>query len=121
MSDFCYSGPMLNRVLQQAELMDRMIARLGVAPAAAARLEKGMARYEARSHCIACHNESKWPRAHAEPADEPPGFCGNFAFFRRYEPQQVHAGPSLLMEDHNERLNDPRQIWWQMATRTVPT
>ena len=101
MSDFCYSRPMLNRVLHQAELMDRMIERLGVNPAAAARLEKGMAWYEARSQCIACHNEGKcqeWlKRAPVEPSDEPPGFCANFAFFRRCKLQQVHSGPSLLI------------------------
>ena len=45
MRDFCYSRPMLNRVLQHAELMDRMMERLGVDPAAAARLENGMAWY----------------------------------------------------------------------------
>jgi hypothetical protein len=39
MSDFCYSRPMLNRVLQQAALMDRMMARLGVDFATAARLD----------------------------------------------------------------------------------
>ena len=56
MSDFCYSRPMLNRVLQQAELMDRMMERLGLDLAAAARLENGTVWYEARTRCIACHS-----------------------------------------------------------------
>ena len=56
MSDFCYSRPMLKRVLKQAELMDRMRERLGVGAATAARLDKGTAWYEARTRCIACHS-----------------------------------------------------------------
>jgi hypothetical protein len=89
MSDFCYSRPMLNRVLQQAELMDRTMERLGVDPATAARLEKGMAWYEARCQCIACQSErqcQEWlKRAPAAPPYGPPEFCGNSAFFRRCE------------------------------------
>jgi hypothetical protein len=77
---------MLNRVLQQAELMDRMIERLGIDPVVAARLENGMAWYEARSQCIACHSErqcQEWlKRAPTEPSIEPPDFCHNTAFFR---------------------------------------
>jgi hypothetical protein len=42
-SDFCYSRPMLDRVMRQAELMDRMMGHVGVDPAPAARLDKGMA------------------------------------------------------------------------------
>jgi hypothetical protein len=52
MGDFCDSRPMRNRVLQQAELMDRMMERLWIDPVVAARLENGMARYESRSQCI---------------------------------------------------------------------
>ena len=86
MSDFCYSRPMLKRVMQQAELMDRMMQRLGVDLATAARLENGMAWYEARSKCIACPSERQcqdWLRAGVEPPTEPPDFCHNSAFFRR--------------------------------------
>ena len=32
MGDFCYSRPMLDHVLSQADLMDRMIDRVGVNP-----------------------------------------------------------------------------------------
>ena len=84
MSDFCYSRPMLNRVLHQAELMDRMMERLGVDLAAAARFENGMAWYEARSQCIDCHSErqcQEWLKR-AEPSIGPPDFCHNTAFFR---------------------------------------
>ena len=87
MSDFCYSRPMLNRVLQQAELMDRMMEHLGVNAATAARLDKGTAFYEARTRCIACHCERQcqnWlRRPPVEPSMEPPEFCHNSAFFRR--------------------------------------
>jgi hypothetical protein len=86
---------MLNRVLQQAELMDRMLERLGVDLVAAARLEKGMAWYEARSQCIACHSESKcqeWlKRAAVQPIMGPPDFCHNAAFFRRCERSALAA------------------------------
>jgi Family of unknown function (DUF6455) len=86
MSDFCYSRPMLNRILQQAELMDFMMERLGIDPVVAARLENGMAWYDARSQCIACHSErqcQEWvKRAPTEPSIGPPDFCHNTAFFR---------------------------------------
>ena len=87
MSDFCYSRPMLKRVLKQAELMDRMMEHLGVNAATAARLDKGTAFYEARTRCIACHSERQcqdWlRRPPVEPSMEPPEFCHNSAFFRR--------------------------------------
>jgi hypothetical protein len=98
MSDFCYTRPMLNRVLQQAELMDRVMARLGVDRASAARLEKGMAWYEARTRCIDCHSDrqcQEWlKRVPAAPPDGPPDFCNNAAFFRRCEPNAT--GPLTL-------------------------
>ena len=63
---------MLHRVLQQAELMDRVMERLGIDPVVAARRENGMAWYEARSQCIACHSErqcQEWlTRAPTEPS-----------------------------------------------------
>ena len=87
MSDFCYSRPMLNRVIRQAELMDRMMERVGVDPAAAARIDRGMASYEARTRCIACCSERQcrdWlARSDAEASSEPPQFCHNAKFFRR--------------------------------------
>jgi hypothetical protein len=86
MSDLCYSRPMLNRIFRQAELMDRMMERVGVDPATAARLDKGMALYEARTRCIACCSERKcldWlGRPPAEGCSDPPEFCHNAEFFR---------------------------------------
>ena len=57
MSDFCYGRPMLNRIIRQAELMDRMMERVGVDPAAAVRIDRGMGWYQARTRCIACWSE----------------------------------------------------------------
>ena len=86
MSDFCYSRPMFDRVFRQAELMDRMMERVGVNPAAAARVDKGMAWYEARTKCIACCSERQcrdWlARSEAQAFSEPPEFCHNAEFFR---------------------------------------
>jgi len=45
---------MLKQVLDQADLMDRMMEAVGVAAARAARLDRGMAWYEARCRCITC-------------------------------------------------------------------
>lgn len=84
MSDFCYSRPMLDRVFRQAELMDRVMERLGVDPAMAARVERGMAVYEARTKCISCSHEREcrhWLEGsvvRAGPAD----FCPNADFMR---------------------------------------
>lgn len=47
--DFIYNRPVLDRVFQQAELMDRMMQRVGITPIAAARIDRGMGWYEARS------------------------------------------------------------------------
>ncbi len=86
-SDFCYSRPMLNRIIRQAELMDRMMERVGVIPAAAACIDRGMAWYEARTRCIACCSEREcrdWlARSEAETSSEAPEFCHNADFFRR--------------------------------------
>ena len=100
MTDFCYSRTVLNRVLQQAELMDRVMERLAVDRATAARLENGMAWYEARSQCIACHSErqcQEWlKRAPAEPSNEPPDFCRNTAFFRSCPASDRRPSPSVF-------------------------
>ena len=70
MSDFCYGRPMLNRIFRQAELMDRVMERVGVDLPVAARLDRGMAWYEARTKCIACCNERQC-RAWLERSDVP--------------------------------------------------
>ena len=80
------SRPMLHRVLRRAEFMDRMTARVGVAAAAAARVDNGMAWYEARTRCIACGNEHlcrEWLGKGTQSACEPPSFCCNAEFLRR--------------------------------------
>ena len=86
MSDFCYSGPMLKRVLDQADLMDRVMEAVGVVAAHAARLNRGMAWYEARCRCIACPDDRKcraWlAGADARQTSRPPAFCRNTEFFR---------------------------------------
>ena len=84
MSDFCYSRPMFDRIFRQAELMDRMVERVGVNPVTAARVDKGMAWYEARTKCIACCSEWQcrdW-QARSEACSEVPEFCHNAEFFR---------------------------------------
>jgi len=86
-TDFSYSRPMLDRVLRQAELIDRVMCRVGVDAGTAARLDRGMALYEARSTCIGCSRERQcriWlARAEAQGVVEPAEFCENAAFFGR--------------------------------------
>src|SRR5262245_20451697 len=86
MSDFCISRPMMDRVLQQAELMDRMMECVGVEPVRAARLDNGTAWYVARSRCIACPHDRRcgaWIAEQVTKPCEPPGYCANVAFFHR--------------------------------------
>jgi hypothetical protein len=88
MSDLLFSRPMLRRILAQAELMDRMLLRLGVDEAALARLGGGMGLYEARTRCLACRNERAcraWLEGWTDPAD-PSEFCPNASFFARCRP-----------------------------------
>ena len=86
MTDSCYSCSQLTRVLQQAELMDRMMAALGANPARAARIDDGTAFYGARTRCIACtvdHSCRTWlSKREGTESSEPPAFCANAAFFR---------------------------------------
>lgn len=85
MSDFCYGRPMLERIFRQAELMDRVMERIGVDPSTAARLDRGMAWYQARSRCIACCTDCQcraWLE-HPGPLPGPPPSCPNDDFFRR--------------------------------------
>jgi hypothetical protein len=87
MGDFCFDRPMLKRVFRQVALMDRMMERVGVDPAAAARDSEGTAWYEARTRCIACCNERQcldWlEHPPATSPVEPPEFCHNADFLRR--------------------------------------
>jgi Family of unknown function (DUF6455) len=97
MSDLCYDRPMLNRIFRQAELMDRVMERVGVDPSAAARLDRGMAWYEARTRCIACCDERQcrtWLECSNPPTALPPS-CSNGAFFRRCHMRRPNNGHSL--------------------------
>lgn len=84
MSDFCYDRPTIRHLLRQARLMGRMMGRLGVDQAVAARRAKGLALFEARVRCIDCEAV---PSCRAWLDDEgvddsPPRFCPNARFFR---------------------------------------
>jgi Family of unknown function (DUF6455) len=83
-SDFCLGRPMLDRVLRQAELMDRVMEQLGIDPVVAARVDRGLGFYEARSRCIACSRERECREGLQSPAREagPASFCPNAAFLR---------------------------------------
>ncbi len=85
MSDYCYSFPVLNRVIAQAERMDTMMGTIGVDPLAAIRRDNGASWYEARTRCIDCADDRRcktWLDA-TEPDQprQPPPFCPNSAFF----------------------------------------
>ncbi len=85
MSDYCYSFPLLNRVIAQAECMDRMMAAIGVDPLVAIRCDQGASWYEARTRCIDCAADRRckaWLEAaeRVQPA-QPPPFCPNTSFF----------------------------------------
>ena len=97
MSDFCYGRPMLDRIFRQAELMDQVMERVGVDPAAAARVDRGMAWYEARTRCIACCNERQcraW-LACSNPPTALPQSCPNAEFFRRCRTRRRNRDHSL--------------------------
>ncbi len=83
MTDFCFSRPMLERVYAQAGFMDRMMQHLGVRRVDAARVDRGMGWYEARTRCLGCQSESRcraW-LAETRVSAEAPSFCANAAFF----------------------------------------
>lgn len=86
MSDFCYSFPVFKHVLAQAETMDRMVEAIGVDPRVAARVESGMAWYEARTRCLECRAAAEcreWlANAPADGSPAAPDFCPNSPFFR---------------------------------------
>ena len=85
MSDSCYSWPIFNRVFRQAELMDRMMERVGARPAVAVRIDHGMAWYDARTKCIDCLAEQECRRwlENTDASARPPDFCPNAQFFRQ--------------------------------------
>jgi len=87
---------MLERIFRQAELMDRVMERIGIDPAAAVRVDRGTAWYEARTRCIACCDEREcraWLASSNAPTALPPS-CSNAEFFRRCRarrPSSAHA------------------------------
>ena len=84
MSDYCYSFPVFNRVLDRADLMDRMMARVGTGRLQAMLAQQGMCWYQARTRCMECNAEGQcraWLKA--QPDGKPaaaPDFCHNAAF-----------------------------------------
>lgn len=98
MSDYCYSYPVFQRVLDQAAQMDRMIARIEVGPAVAVRVDNGMAWYEARTRCLECRSSEDcraWlDRTAAREASGGAAFCPNSAFFGACKSQEPKGGPT---------------------------
>ena len=86
MSDYCYGLVTMEHIASQAEMMDRMLGRVGVDPNHATRVEDGMDWYEARTRCLDCQSIAickAWLAG--EPSNgnpEPPEFCPNASFFR---------------------------------------
>ena len=85
MSDYCYRFPVLQRVLQQADLMDQMMQHARVDPVDVIRRDKGASWYEARTRCIECPAVSEcrtWLAGadRAAPASVPI-FCPNHRLF----------------------------------------
>lgn len=117
MSDFCYSWPMLKRVHDQAELMDRVMEAIGLAPARAARIDRGMAFYEARTRCIECVRDGPcrdWLAGlPAGKAPHPPAFCCNAAFFDRAKKTTSYTE----VEDRRELR--PADLEGALATRDL--
>ena len=96
MRNFSYSWPMHSRVFRQAELMDRMMVRVGVNPAVAARVDQGAAWFEARTNCISCCHEHEcrnWLEC-SEGLPMPPDFCPSAEFFRSCAEQSSDGVPS---------------------------
>ena len=75
--------PMFCRVERQASRMHEMMERLGVDPAALARLRSGDAYAEARSRCLFCGTSDTCLRWLDQPArsGERPRFCPSLPLF----------------------------------------
>ena len=78
-------GAHLDRIFRHAELMDRVMERLGIDPSVAARLDRGMAWYEARTRCLACRDERQcrlWLEQTDPVPTAPPRPCATAEFLR---------------------------------------
>ena len=79
------------------DLMERMMQHMSVSPLAAARVDGGMAWYEARTKCIFCRRENEcadWLEG-SEGIGNPRQFCPNVQFF-----QQCAASKGDQLEGH---------------------
>ena len=103
MSRFNSPRPTLVRHARCPELMDRMMQRVGVAPAETACVDGGLAWLEARTKCIFCRNVAEccsWLAdydTHSTPAD----FCPNTKFF---ESCVEHASSGADVSDSAELM-----------------
>ena len=74
----------LDQDARHPDLMERMMQRMSVDRFTAARVDGGMAWYEARTKCIFCRRENEcvhWLEA-LDNTSNPRQFCPNVAFFR---------------------------------------
>ena len=86
MSDFCYRWPILQQVIRQAELMDRMVEQVGVPVRVIATIDDGQAWYAARTACLECPSSTRcrgWLDAAPAPPTQAPSFCPNALLFQR--------------------------------------
>jgi hypothetical protein len=75
----------LDQNARHPDLMERMMQHMSVDRLAAARVDGGMAWYEARTKCIFCRRENEcvhWLEG-LEGTGDPRQFCPNVEFFRR--------------------------------------
>lgn len=84
MSDYCYSFPVLNRIIAQGERMDIMKSAIGVDPLVAVRCDNGDSWYQARTRCIECapdrHCKVWLDTSSPDQPRLPLSFCPNAAF-----------------------------------------
>lgn len=76
--------PLLEQVRRRQKLMDRMMVTSGVDMYSAARVDGGLAFFEASTKCRLCQHEDScvlWLEA-AEGLESPPDFCLNARFFK---------------------------------------
>lgn len=87
--------PLANQVDRRARLLDRIIERLGIEPAAAARRDDGRAIAEARTACLHCPDAQTceaWLNAARGGLPVPPPSCPNRSFFKRFA--RTDTGPA---------------------------
>lgn len=91
MTDFCYRFPVFNRVLTQADVMDRMLETLEIDPIDAARCDAGMSWFEARTRCIDCLNDRQCRQwlEQTRRAEAAPEFCANRDFLQQCRQAQT--------------------------------